>query len=119
MARIMFIDLIYVSVSPIILLVDLFQHFSKEQSRMAENLVSRESSRIPDVRVPRAPQRRLGDDHHRRHLREPERRRVLPAGRFHADVLVDAPAALQRARARRSGHMASTRSSAFRSTTRS
>src|SRR6185437_11337638 len=49
MARIMFIDLIYVSVSPIILLVDLFQHFSKEQSRMAENLVSRESSRIPDV----------------------------------------------------------------------
>ena len=39
----------------------------------------------------------MEDRHHCRDLRQPERRRVLAARRLHADLLVDAPAALQRA----------------------
>ena len=46
--------------------------------------------------VPPAPQRRMGDGDQRRHLRRQERRRVLAARRVHADLLVHAPAALQR-----------------------
>ena len=45
--------------------------------------------------------------------------RLLAARRVHADLLVDAPAALQRARAGVQGSTASTRSSASPSTTRS
>ena len=43
------------------------------------------------------PQRRMGDRDHRGAVQGQERDRVLAARRLHADLLVDAPAALQRA----------------------
>ena len=63
----------------------------------ANSFPVREGQNVPRGQLPHPPQRRVGDRHHRRDLRQPERRRVLAARRLHADLLVDAPAALQRA----------------------